>query len=106
MAINKKLSSAKEKTGEKVNHDIEVFKVMEMKDRDGCYRFNMRVNTVTIYGMQYITYTTRDGDTANFISFPQYYSKAQDKYYNHCWTELSDLDKRVIEQGIEALLNE
>lgn len=99
MAIKKAQKQEKE-----TNNTIEVLKAREIKDRKDCYRFSMRVNGVTIYGCQYITYTDRDGNEKNFVSMPQY-KGSDDKCYNHCWVELSDKDVATIEQGIGEKLS-
>lgn len=100
MAIKK----PNEKTEKKTDNVIEVLKVKEIKGRKDCYRFTMRVNGVTIYGCQYITYTDRNGNEKNFVSFPQF-KGSDDKYYNHVWCELSDEDVTRIEAGIGGMLN-
>lgn len=64
--------------------DIKVSRVKENKNKEDCYRFNLTVNGITLYGCQYITYTAKNGDRSSFISFPSY--KGTDgKWYNHCY---------------------
>lgn len=84
---------------------IRVLKVREINDRPDCYRFNAEVNGVTIYGMQYITYTNKNGKKASFVSFPSY--KGSDgKFYNNCYFPIEDDSDefRVIEMQITDLL--
>ena len=89
----------------KTENVIDILKVKDISNRKDCYRFTMKINGVTIYGCQYITFTDRDGNEKNFISFPQY--KGNDgKYYNHCWIELSDSDVQRIEALIGGMINE
>ena len=104
MAIAKKTKEAKT-IPQVEDHAIRILKASEMKDRADCYRFSMEINGITVYGCQYITYTDRDGKIGTFISFPQYYAKNQDKYYNHAWCALSENDKAAIESGIEEFVN-
>lgn len=100
MAIEKKNKKQEQET----NNTIKVLKVKEIKDRKDCYRFNMEINGVTIYGCQYITYTDANGNEKCFISFPQYKSKNDDKYYNHVYVKLSDFDVGVIEKEIGEMI--
>lgn len=84
---------------------IRVIKVREVKDRPGCYRFNAEVNGVTIYGMQYITYTNKNGKETSFVSFPSY--KGSDgKFYKHCYFPIENGSKefQTIEKQISDLL--
>lgn len=84
--------------------NVEVLKVKPIKDRKDCYRFNLRYNGVTIYGMQYVTYTTKDGGEGYFISFPQYRGN-DDKYYNHCYFEITKEVFGIIEKQIGEKLS-
>ena len=69
--------------------EIGVSKVREIKGKDDCYRFNLEINGVSIYGCSYITYTNKEGKEDNFIAFPQY--KGSDgNYYNTCWFPIND----------------
>lgn len=84
---------------------IRVLKVRDVKDRPGCYRFNAEVNGVTIYGMQYITYTNKNGKETSFVSFPSY--KGSDgKFYNNCYFPIENASKefQTIEKQISDLL--
>ena len=84
---------------------IRVLKVREIKDRPGCYRFNAEVNGVTIYGMQYITFTNKSGKETSFVSFPSY--KGSDgKFYNNAYFPIENDSKefQTIEKQISDLL--
>lgn len=84
---------------------IRVLKVREITDRPDCYRFNAKVNGVTIYGMQYITYTDKNGKKTSFVSFPSY--KGSDgKFYNDCYFPIKNNSKELqtIENQISDLL--
>ena len=84
---------------------IRVLKVREVKDRPSCYRFNAEVNGVTIYGMQYITYTNKNGKEMSFVSFPSY--KGSDgKFYNICQFPIENDSRefQTIEKQISDLL--
>lgn len=107
MAINKKVNTEEKK--ELVNYVVKVLKVSARKGKPNCYRFNLEVNGIIIYGMDYITYTDRGGKEQNFIAFPQYKSNnGEEKYYNHVYFPINDPDyksvKEDIERQIESLL--
>lgn len=109
MAINR-TSTAKKENVEKeelIAYKVKVLKVTPRPKREGCYRFSLEVNGVTIYGMEYITYTSKQGEERTFISFPQYQDKDQN-YWNHCYFPINDPKyasvKEDIERQIENLL--
>lgn len=105
MAINKKEEQKKEEV--RTDYEVTVLKVKARENRKDCYRFNAEVNGVTIYGMEYITYTAKNGDERSFIAFPQYQS-SDGKYYNHVYFPVNDpLNATLfdsIETQIESLL--
>lgn len=108
MAIqNKKENTTEQKKEVRTDYTVKVLKVMPRQNREGCYRFNAEVNGITIYGMEYITYTAKGGDQRSFVAFPQYQSSAG-KYYNHVYFPVNDpLNTKVfgdIERQIEELL--
>lgn len=108
MAITKKNENTTEQKKEvRTDYQVRVLKVTPRKNRPGCYRFNVEVNGVTIYGMEYITYTAKGGDERSFCAFPQYQS-SDGKYYNHVYFPINDpLNTTIfaeVEKQIEALL--
>lgn len=107
MAITKKETTTENKKEIRTDYEVKVLKVMPRKNREGCYRFNAEVNGITIYGMEYITYTAKGGDQRSFIAFPQYQS-SDGKYYNHVYFPVNDpLNVNLfseIEKQIESLL--
>lgn len=108
MAIqNKKENTEKKEREIRTDYEVKVLKVTPRQNREGCYRFNAEVNGITIYGMEYITYTAKGGDQRTFIAFPQYQS-SDGKYYNHVYFPVNDpLNTKCfgdIEHQIEELL--
>lgn len=107
MAINRTEKKANAET-EATVYDVQVIKVSTRKGKPDCYKFNCVVNGITIYGMDYITYTDRAGKQQQFISFPQYKSQNDEKYYNHVYFPINDPAYRPvfesIEKQIESLL--
>lgn len=108
MAIQKKENNTTEQKKEvRTDYEVKVLKVTPRQNREGCYRFNAEVNGITIYGMEYITYTAKGGDQRTFIAFPQYQS-SDGKYYNHVYFPVNDpLNTKCfsdIERQIEELL--
>lgn len=108
MAIQKKENNTTEQKKEvRTDYEVKVLKVTPRQNREGCYRFNCEVNGITIYGMEYITYTAKGGDQRTFIAFPQYQS-SDGKYYNHVYFAVNDpLNTKCfseIERQIEELL--
>ncbi len=108
MAIqNKKENTEKKEREIRTDYEVKVLKVTPRQNREGCYRFSAEVNGITIYGMEYITYTAKGGDQRTFIAFPQYQS-SDGKYYNHVYFPVNDpLNTKVfedIERQIEDLL--
>lgn len=107
MAIKKENTVEEKKEEEKIVYSVKVLKATPRKNKKDCYRFNAVVNGVTIYGMDYITYTSKTGDERSFIAFPQYQS-SDEKYYNHVYFPVNDPMNATlfadIEKQIEALL--
>lgn len=110
MAINKTEKKVNaEKAEELFVYNVKVLKVTPRKGKPNCYRFNVEVNGITIYGMDYVSYTDRNGKEQNFIAFPQYKSSSgDDKYYNHVYFPINDPKYKPvyddIERQIESLL--
>lgn len=107
MAIKKTNTTTKEiKEVNKMNYAVKVSRVKEIPNRAGCYRFQLEVNGVTIYGMQYIHYTTKEGKEGDLISFPSY-KGSDDKFYNNCWFPCgSDTEVfKEIEKQLEVIVN-
>lgn len=102
MAIQKKDEQKKEV---RTNWEIKVLKVTPRQNREGCYRFNAEINGITIYGMEYITYTAKGGDQRSFIAFPQYQAK-DGKYYNHVYFPVNDPLNQTAFQEIETQIGE
>ena len=105
MAI-KKTNTKEIKEVNNMNYAVKVSRVKEIPNRTGCYRFQLEVNGVTIYGMQYIHYTTKEGKEGDLISFPSY--KGSDgKFYNNCWFPCgSDTEAfKEIEKQLEVIVN-
>lgn len=107
MAINKSNKVEEKQEEEKVVYTVKVLKATPRKNKPNCYRFNALVNGITVYGMDYITYTGKNGDESTFIAFPQYQS-SDGKYYNHVYFPVNDPMNtaifEAIEKQIEALL--
>lgn len=108
MAINNVKNEKQENKKEvRTDYEVKVLKVTPRQNREGCYRFNAEINGITIYGMEYITYTAKGGDQRTFIAFPQYQS-SDGKYYNHVYFPVNDpLNTKAyseIERQIEELL--
>ena len=106
MAINK-TNKTEEQAEEKIVYTVKVLKATPRKNKPNCYRFNAVVNGITVYGMDYITYTGKNGDERTFIAFPQYQS-SDGNYYNHVYFPVNDPKYgdvyADIEKQIEALL--
>ena len=105
MAINNKKEEQKQEV--RTDYEVKILKVKARENRKDCYRFDAEVNGVTIYGMEYITYTAKNGDERSFIAFPQYQS-SDGKYYNHVYFPVNDpLNDKLfasIEKQIDSLL--
>ena len=89
--------------------EISIAKVKPVKGKEDCYRFNLTINGVTIYGCSYVTYTNKDGKEDNFIAFPSY--KGSDgEHYNTCFFPINnpayrkeyELVEELIGQAVEA----
>lgn len=103
MAIQKKSEATNE--GKKMEYTVRVLKVTPRANREGCYRFNCEVNGITIYGMEYITYTAKGGDQRHFCAFPQYQS-SDGKYYNHVYFPVNDPNNKAAFDEIERQISE
>lgn len=99
MAINK---NAKKETGteELINYDVKVLKVTPRPKRENCYRLNLNVNGVIIYGMDYVTYTNKKGEEKVFMAFPQY-QDANNNYWNHVYFPVNDPKYKPVFEDIE-----
>lgn len=96
MAIQNKNAEKEVRT----NWEIKVLKVTPRQNKEGCYRFNAQINGITIYSMDYITYTAKGGNQKSFIAFPQYQSK-DGNYYNHVYFPVNDPANKAAFQEIE-----
>lgn len=107
MAIKRTKNINTNKEENAMKYAVKVSRVKEIPNREGCYRFQLEVNGVTIYGMQYIHYTTKEGKEGDLISFPSY-KGSDDKFYNNCWFPCgSDTDVfKDIEKQLEAIIND
>ena len=106
MSIKRTNNTNNSKEVNSMNYAVKVSRVKEIPNRAGCYRFQLEVNGVTIYGMQYIHYTTKEGKEGDLISFPSY--KGSDgKFYNNCWFPCgSDTEAfKEIEKQLEVIVN-
>jgi hypothetical protein len=111
MAIKKTNTNTKEIKEEKkmennMKYAVKVSNVKEIPNRAGCYRFQLEVNGVTIYGMRYIHFTSKYGKEGDLISFPSY-KGSDDKFYNNCWFPCgSDTEAfKEIEKQLEVIVN-
>lgn len=104
--INKKTNTTTNKEAKTMEYAVKVDKVKEIKNREGCYRFQLEVNGIIIYGMQYITFTNKQGKEEAFLSFPSY-KGSDDKFYNNVWFPCgSDTEVfKAIEKQLEAIVN-
>ena len=109
MAIKKNNTNTnkeEKKMENNMKYAVMVSNVKEIPNREGCYRFQLEVNGVKIYGMQYIHYTTKAGKEGDLISFPSY--KGSDgEFYNNCWFPCgSDTEAfKEIEKQLEVIVN-
>ena len=87
----------------KFDYSVEVLKISSQTDKK--IRFNARVNGVTIYGMQYIEYVTKEGNPGSMIVPPSYKGN-NEQYYNNCWFPISTELKADIMKQLEALLQQ
>lgn len=90
------MKASAKKTQERIDYKVEVTHAKEIKD--GVVAFDMKVNGVTIYGMFYREYTTKEGKEGDMISFPS--QKADNgNYYSHAWFPVSnDLKMDIVKQ--------
>lgn len=106
MAIQEKNNvEAAPELKEKVVYTVRVLKATPRKNKAGCYRFNLDVNGITIYGMDYITYTAKSGDERCFIAFPQYQS-SDNNYYNHVYFPINAPEYADVFSEIERQIGE
>lgn len=87
----------------RTEYTVEVSDVKEIAGKADSYRFTLRVNGVTLYGMKDIAYTNADGQPDSFIAFSGYKGN-NEKFYNNAWFPISRELKEEIEKQIEALL--
>lgn len=93
----------KQKSNEAENHvayNAEVTRAVQFKD--GKISFDLRVNGVTIYGMRYIEYMTKDGKPGSMLSFPSRKDEKSGKYFSHAWFPIS----RELQANIESQISE
>lgn len=76
--------------------EIELMKVIDAVE--GKPMFNLRVNGVEIYGMTVNTNSSGE----QFIGFPRYKSRVNDKYYNHVYVDFTDAEKEAIIDSVLA----
>lgn len=86
---------------ENVNYDFNVSGCKVIKE--GRVKFNITVNGVTIYGMNLIEYTNKEGHEGTMISFPQW--KGDKGYNNYCFFPISKENKEKIIFQIDTALN-
>ena len=107
MAIQKKENTTEQKKEVRTDYEVKVLKVTPRQNREGCYRFNAEVNGITLYGLEYVTYTAKGGDSRSFVAMAQYQG-SDGKYYNHYYFPVNDpLNTTLfaeIEKQIESLL--
>lgn len=104
---NTNTNKEEKKMENNMKYAVKVSNVKKITNRAGCYRFQLEVNGVNIYGMKYIHYTTKAGKEGDLISFPSY--KGRDgEYYNNCWFPcVSDTEAfKEIEKQLEVIVNE
>lgn len=84
---------------------VEVKVTRAHKVSDTLVLFDIIANGVSISGMKYIEYTTKEGKDGDMISFPSYEDKKEKgKYWNHCWFPISnDLKNNIVDQ-LEKLI--
>lgn len=85
----------------KFDYSIEVLKISSQTEKK--LRFNARVNGVTIYGMQYIEYVTKEGQPGSIIAFPSYKGN-NEQFYNNVWFPISNELKAEFVKQLEAML--
>ena len=99
MALPKKAAA------ENANYEVEVLRAKDFT-KDGGKRtvsFDLKVNGITIYGMWYREYTSKEGKEGSMLSFPS--QKGSDgNYYNHVWFPISADLKNAIEEKVGAAL--
>lgn len=100
MVEKKTAKSAKEP----VKFNVEVLKASAIPGKENCYRFNLNVNGVTIYGMKSIAYVDdKTKEPRSFIAFPGYKGN-DEKFYNNAWFPVSSEVQDEIEKQIGNLL--
>lgn len=98
-----KNSKSAEKQTDRIEYSCEVQDVKVIEGKADSYRFTLKVNGVTLYGMKDIAYTNKDGQPDSFIAFSGYKGN-NDKFYNNAWFPISRELKEEIERQIESLL--
>ena len=99
MKLNKTTEATKET--EKVTFEVEVLRAHAFDSQT--IAFDANVNGVTIYGMIYREYVTKEGKDGYLISFPSRQAK-DGKYYDNCWFPISKELKENIKLQIEKLV--
>lgn len=89
----------KAETENHVAYNAEVTRAIQFKD--GKISFDLRVNGVTIYGMRYIEYQTKEGEAGSMLSFPSRKDEKTGKWYSHAWFPIS----RELQADIEAQIS-
>lgn len=80
-----------------------VIKVLQAKEFNGSYAFDMNVNGINIYNCWFKTFTRKDGSEFDSVSFPSH--KGNDgKYYSYAWFKLTDEMISDIANQISSLL--
>lgn len=89
-------------TENRTTYEVEVTRARQFKD--GAIVFDLRVNGVTIYGMRYIEYTTKEGKPGSMLGFPSRKDEKTGKYYSHAWFPISRELQEEIENQIGMVL--
>lgn len=87
-------------TKEHVAYEAEVLRAVKFKD--GRIVFDLRVNGITIYGMRYVEYMTKDGQPGSMLSFPSRKDEKSGKYYSYAWFPIS----RELQEDIEDQISD
>lgn len=90
-----------QEVAKKIDYVVEVSRAHAISDT--VVMFDLVANGVTIYGMVYREYKTKEGKDGTMISFP---SKKADngKYYSHAWFPISNEVKEVIVSQLEKMI--
>ena len=100
--------SKKEEKKELQFEKLQSFEVVSAKEgeskRGSWILATVKINGVTIYGVRPVSYTTKDGKEADFISFPE--EKVGEKYYKRVYIPLTAEDQQTICNAIYKVLDE